>query len=537
MTPAEHLLYALPLLGESFMLDDAAEKIRVLDPCGWPVPAHRDKLAFQLEDLVLAGRLDTDGTYFQLPAHELLTLSEHGLPEHPIFEVTDWTVNLRQALSRSAAALILLAHRLRRSLPQNYPAGSAFATAAGYLLDSPRFRDAVAGQAEPLVPAFLLAAAAREATHPIRSEGAIPVGRLLGWEVTTPELDPVRRALATDSEALPEAEYAALLDGANPGRWIVDKQELGRAELYIYPAVEIRTPIVRAQSPVRALGRSYLYAFEATQFASTRAASDPLLADYDPQVIGGGLMATRRDAAPLFRTLGIVVEDATPPLSLRTRLEIARTETELADYFAPEESQILAAAVTLGTAVVIEYRDEVGVDTQRMVTNPTLVNKSLLRGYCHLRGDDRMFRLDRIMRIAQARLLVLGHQRQADGQHEDVLGQCHALLGGADAVGLGVLRVAEVHGEQATGEGGEGGAGQLVGHEGGEQGGADGGFGVAEPGAELIGRQLGQGRDAGGCGLLDTSGVLGGHADLAHAGVGDEGAGHAAEDGIGNEGH
>ena len=38
-------------------------------------------------------------------------------------------------------------------------------------------------------------------------------------------------------------------------------------------------------------------------------------------------------------------------------------------------------------------------------------------------------------------------------------------------------------------------------------------------------------------GLLDAGGVLGGHADLAHACVGDEGAGRAAENGIRDKGH
>lgn len=411
MTPAEHLLHALPHLGETFTLDDAAEKTRVLDPCGWPVPAHRDKLAWQLSDLALAGRLDTNGTTFHVPARELLALSELGLPDHPIFQVTDWTADIHQSLSRTAAALTLLAHRLRRSLPQKYPAGSAFASAADHLLGSPRFRDAIAARPEPLDPAFLLAAATREvaglwdqtfATRLNLSDGEKAVCRILGWEGKAPELDPVRRALSADSTALPVAEYAALLENADPGQWIVDKQELSRAELYIYPEFEIRTPIVRAESPVRALGRSYLYAFEASQFAGSRAASDPLLADYDPQIIGGGLMATRRDATPLFRSLGIDVEDETPALSLRTRLEIARTETEVAEYLDPDESRIVAEAVILGTAVVIKYRNEAGVETLRTVSNPSLVNKTLLRGYCHLREEDRMFRLDRIMRVSRA---------------------------------------------------------------------------------------------------------------------------------------
>ncbi|GAB3693034.1 hypothetical protein [Corynebacterium nasicanis] len=410
MTPAEHLLHALPHLGETFTLQDAAQQTRVLDPCGWPVPAHVDKLAWQLHDLVMAGRLDTDGTTFQLPARELLDLSEQGLPEHPIFEVTDWTVDIREALSRSAAALTLLAHRLRRSLPQKYPEGSVFATAAGHLLASSRFRDAVAAQPEPLDPAFLLAAANREVaglqdrTFAARlnlSAGETALCRVLGWEGSHPELDPVRRVLSADGRALAVEEYAALLADVDPQRWIFDMQQLSRAELYLYPTFEVRTPIVLAESPVRALGRSYLYVFEASQFAGSRAASDPLLAEYEPQVIGGGLMVTRRDATPLFRALGIEVREEAPALSLRTRIEMARTETELAEYFTASEAGILAEAVTLGTAVEIEYRNEAGVESLRTVSNPTLVNKTLLRGYCHLRSEDRIFRLDRIRRVSR----------------------------------------------------------------------------------------------------------------------------------------
>ncbi|NLP38975.1 MAG: hypothetical protein GX356_04540, partial [Corynebacterium pollutisoli] len=216
-----------------------------------------------------------------------------------------------------------------------------------------------------------------------------------------PELEQLRRFLDKDPTGVPVPEYAALLHGTDPEQWICT-HSLSSAELYTYPDFEIRSPIVQAESPVRALGRSYLYEFTASQFAGSRAASDPLLTEYDPQVIGGGLMATRRDATPLLRSLGIPVEEVLPALSVRTRLEIARTEAELSEFHQAAESRILAEAVILGTGVEIGYRDEAGVETQRTVTNPSLVNRSLLRGYCHLRSEDRMFRLDRITWIAAA---------------------------------------------------------------------------------------------------------------------------------------
>ncbi|MDO5512728.1 WYL domain-containing protein [Corynebacterium sp.] len=408
MTPAEHLMFALPHLGESFTLDDAAANLRVLDPCGWPVPADRDKLAWQLHDLMVAGRIESDGETFRVPSRELLALSDEGLPDHPVFDVTDWTVDIGEGLSRTAAALTLLAHRLRRSRPQNYPADSLIASAADFLVRSPRFCDAVAAQPEPLDPAFLLAAAGREVaglwdraftSRVGLGAGESALSRLLGWESDAPKLEPVKQALSTDPDRPPATEFAVALGAALPAQWIHDMQALSASELYLYPEFEIRTPIVRAESPVRALGRSYLYVFEASQFAGSRAASDPLLAEYEPQVIGGGLLVTRRDATPLFRSLGIDVVQEGPTLSLQSRIEVARTTLELGEYFTPAEAHILAEAVTLGTGVDIDYRNEAGVETQRTVTNPSLVNRTLLRGYCHLRGEDRMFRLDRILQV------------------------------------------------------------------------------------------------------------------------------------------
>src|SRR5699024_7791535 len=190
--------------------------------------------------------------------------------------------------------------------------------------------------------------------------------RLLGWQSKGPELEQLRRFLDKDPTGVPVPEYAALLHGTDPEQWICT-HSLSSAELYTYPDFEIRSPIVQAESPVRALGRSYLYEFTASQFAGSRAASDPLLTEYDPQVIGGGLMATRRDATPLLRSLGIPVEEVLPALSVHTRLEIARTEAELSEFHQAAEFRILAEAVILGTGVEIGYRDEAGVETQRTV--------------------------------------------------------------------------------------------------------------------------------------------------------------------------
>lgn len=410
-SPAERILLTLPHLGERFTFHDAAARLRVLDPCGWPVPIHGDKLAWQLSDLALAGRIDSNGEHFSVPARELLALADQGLPEHPVADITDWTVDIREALSRSAAALTLLAHRLRRSLPQDYPAGSVMASAAGHVVGSPDFIDLVAAQPEPLDPAFLLAAATRTvaglwdlsfSTRLDLSPGQIAVCRLLGWDGDLPELAPVRQALSRDSSTLPTPEYAALLNRTDPHQWISDDSGLSTSGLHLYPEFAIRRHTVLAESPVRALGRYYLYVFEASQFAGSRAASDPLLAEYEPQAIGGGLMGTRRDATPLFRSLGIDVRIEHPSPSLNTRIEIARTATELAKYFTGHETRILAEAVHLGTAVEIVYRSESGEETRRVVSNPSLTNKTLLRGHCHLRGEERMFRLDRISEVMEA---------------------------------------------------------------------------------------------------------------------------------------
>ncbi|MEV0057038.1 helicase-associated domain-containing protein [Saccharopolyspora shandongensis] len=63
------------------------------------------------------------------------------------------------------------------------------------------------------------------------------------------------------------------------------------------------------------------------------------------------------------------------------------------------EVELLAEAVNDGTDVEIEYRDQNGRSTTRVIT-PHFVAGPYLDSYCHLRDDDRQFRLDRIRAVS-----------------------------------------------------------------------------------------------------------------------------------------
>ncbi|AJE32466.1 hypothetical protein B842_03065 [Corynebacterium humireducens NBRC 106098 = DSM 45392] len=410
MNDSRTLLRALPHLGETFTLDDAAATLRSLDPCGWPVPPDRDRVAWLLHDLVNSGHVLPEGTRFRIDPEELLGPALTDPPDHPVFAVTEWNSDIRQALSRSAVALLLVAHRLRRSLPQEHPAaGDIFTRAVVYLLASPTFREDIAAMPEPLDPARVMAAAARTIadTHPLGHPSPVdlPAGvdatsRLLGWQSPDPAIGPLQDLLAADPQASLVEEYRALLE-PDPHSWIPDGTDLSAAELWTYPEFAVRTPATQTTSPVRALGRHYLYAFD-SPLSETSVALDPLLRTYDPRVIGGNLLATRRDVTSLLLTRRTTVEEVPPERPTRIRAEIARTGMRLYDDLPAAEAQILAEALTLGTAVTIDYRNKAGVESRRTITNPTLVSNTLLRGFCHLRGEDRTFRIDQISRVRRA---------------------------------------------------------------------------------------------------------------------------------------
>ncbi|WP_010306823.1 WYL domain-containing protein [Saccharopolyspora spinosa] len=63
------------------------------------------------------------------------------------------------------------------------------------------------------------------------------------------------------------------------------------------------------------------------------------------------------------------------------------------------ELELLAEALEAGTDVEIEYRDENGRSTSGVIT-PDDVDEVYLDAFCHLREDDRQFRLDRIRSVA-----------------------------------------------------------------------------------------------------------------------------------------
>lgn len=68
----------------------------------------------------------------------------------------------------------------------------------------------------------------------------------------------------------------------------------------------------------------------------------------------------------------------------------------------PEDVRHLAAAVTAGEDVLIRYRNENGNETDRRVSS-LQVSAGYLTGYCHLRRDERFFRLNRILSVVPLR--------------------------------------------------------------------------------------------------------------------------------------
>lgn len=167
------------------------------------------------------------------------------------------------------------------------------------------------------------------------------------------------------------------------------------------PGVRDPPPSTQTTSPVRVLGSHFLYAFD-SPLDEAPVALDPLLRPYDPRAIGGNLLATRRDATPLLLARRMAVEVVPSEFSAHTRAEIARTEMNLHHDLPSGEVLMLAEALTLGSATTIDYRNKAGVESRRTITNPTLVSDTLLRGFCHLRGEDRTFRLDQISRVRRA---------------------------------------------------------------------------------------------------------------------------------------
>ena len=79
------------------------------------------------------------------------------------------------------------------------------------------------------------------------------------------------------------------------------------------------------------------------------------------------------------------------PISFADLLTFLAERTTLT---APEVER-LADALETGVEVDIEYEDQDGRSTARMITLNDL-DDVYLDAFCHLRGDDRRFRLDRI---------------------------------------------------------------------------------------------------------------------------------------------
>jgi predicted DNA-binding transcriptional regulator YafY len=61
---------------------------------------------------------------------------------------------------------------------------------------------------------------------------------------------------------------------------------------------------------------------------------------------------------------------------------------------------MLATAISAGAPVTIEYVNGDGHASTRLI-EPVELDRHLLTAFCHLRGEERMFALDRIEAVAR----------------------------------------------------------------------------------------------------------------------------------------
>jgi predicted DNA-binding transcriptional regulator YafY len=71
------------------------------------------------------------------------------------------------------------------------------------------------------------------------------------------------------------------------------------------------------------------------------------------------------------------------------------------DGLGTDELRLLAHAVDTGEPVIIDYLSSSGRVTQRTISRAD-ISVGLLTAYCHLRADERYFRVDRIEAVLPA---------------------------------------------------------------------------------------------------------------------------------------
>ncbi|MER5389109.1 helicase C-terminal domain-containing protein [Saccharopolyspora sp. NPDC002686] len=94
---------------------------------------------------------------------------------------------------------------------------------------------------------------------------------------------------------------------------------------------------------------------------------------------------------------------ARPPVMVdlveNTPANVGRILAERAAGLSDLELELLEEALATGTDLEISYRDQRGSCTTRVIT-PHFIAGEYLESYCHLRDDDRQFRLDRIRAVS-----------------------------------------------------------------------------------------------------------------------------------------
>ncbi|MGI8307482.1 helicase-associated domain-containing protein [Saccharopolyspora hattusasensis] len=178
---------------------------------------------------------------------------------------------------------------------------------------------------------------------------------------------PVQETLA----ALRKAGYAPVQQQAD-GTVAVERTVVDRPPLHVEQPYYQAAPEPLSQAELRGLAE-HLLAQPDKAPSGVALPGNPWI---DIQIMSPGSLDEMTDP----------FEDLVPFLAERTAL----TGPELA---------LLAKALEAGTDVEIEYRDQNGHPTSRVIT-PDDVDEVYLDAFCHLREDDRQFRLDRIRSVA-----------------------------------------------------------------------------------------------------------------------------------------
>lgn len=125
---------------------------------------------------------------------------------------------------------------------------------------------------------------------------------------------------------------------------------------------------------------------------------DPATSPVDDPAAAPPAGSPAGDPVPVGAALQVLLGEQAPecdPEADRVYRAVARHTRRLADV----ERRHIAWAVARGGALYVEYRSGTGTVTRRVVSRLGLLGP-YLTGWCHLRGDDRHFRLDGVELVA-----------------------------------------------------------------------------------------------------------------------------------------